>query len=291
VTVEPVPRPRASRARTPAEIAALAQAACVLEVAADKPGNVSRRHDFGDTRFEDFLLSAIAVGAALGAAGTASVGQTVLAAVRDTRRWVPVNTNLGIVLLLAPLARAAAGEGGPLRERLATVLAGLTLEDARAAYAAIRLAAPGGLGEAEAQDVGQEPTVTLREAMALAADRDTIAREYVTDYDVTFALAVPALRRARADGLGWPAATLESYLRVLAEVPDTLIGRKRGGEVARAVSARARAVLESGGPGSAPRTRSLDAFDAELRAESGLNPGATADLMAAALFVALGEEP
>jgi triphosphoribosyl-dephospho-CoA synthase len=134
--------------------------------------------------------------------------------------------------------------------------------------------------------------VTLREAMALAAHRDTIAREYVTDYDVTFGLAVPALQRARARGLGWPVATLECYLRVLAEVPDTLIARKRGAEAARVVSERARDVLAAGEPGSPARARASDAFDVELRSQraNGLNPGTTADLVAAALFVVLAEE-
>jgi len=276
---------------SPSEIALRAQAACLLEVAAAKPGNVSRFRDFGDTSFEDFLLSAVAIGAALGAAGATGVGETVLTAVRDTRRWVSANTNLGIVLLLAPLARAAADGGAPLRGRLSRVLAGLTVADARAVYAAIRLAAPGGLGHADAQDVRGEPTVTLREAMGLAAGRDTIAREYVTDYEVTFGLAVPALRRARGSGFGWSAATLESYLSVLAEVPDTFIARKRGQEAARAVSDRAREVLAAGEPRSPERARAVDAFDSELREDANrLNPGTTADLVAAALFVVLGEE-
>ncbi len=280
-----------SPALAPPEIARLAQAACLLEVAAPKPGNVSRYHDFDDTRFEGFLLSAVAIGAALGAAGETGVGEAVLRAVQDTRRWVGVNTNLGIVLLLAPLARAATSEGGPLHDRLSRVLATLTVADARAVYAAICLADPGGLGQVEAQDVRKEPSVTLREAMALAAERDTIAREYVTDYDLTFRLSVPALRRARSHGLDWPSATLESYLSVLAEVPDTLIARKRGHEVARAVSARAREVLAAGPPGSPQRTRATDSFDSELRGDvNRLNPGTTADLVAAALFVALGEE-
>ena len=283
--------PRLTRALSPPEIVLCAQAACLLEVAAAKPGNVSRYHDFGDTTFEDFLLSAMATGAALGPAGEAGVGETVVRAVQATRRWVAVNTNLGIVLLLAPLARAAAGNGAPLRSRLSRVLATLTIADAQAVYAAIRLADPGGLGQVEAQDVRDEPTVTLREAMALAAERDTIAREYVTDYDVTFGLAVPALQRVRARGLGWPAATLESYLRVLAEIPDTLIARKRGDTVARAVSERAREVLGAGEPGSPERAQATDAFDAELRGDANrLNPGTTADLVAAALFVALCED-
>lgn len=278
-------------ALSPPEIALCAQAACLLEVAAPKPGNVSRHHDFDDTRFEDFLLSAVAVGAALGAAGEAGVGGTVLKAVQATRRWVSVNTNLGVVLLLAPLARAAALDGAPLRGRLSSVLATLTVADARAVYAAIRLADPGGLGQVDAQDVRAEPTLTLRETMALAAERDTIAREYVTDYDVTFGLAVPALRRARASGRGWPAATLESYLRVLAEIPDSLIARKRGGEAARAVSVRAREVLAAGEPGSPGRAQATEAFDSELRRDANrLNPGTSADLMAAALFVALIED-
>lgn len=277
---------------SPQQIAVLAQAACLIEVSAPKPGNVSRTRDFEDTRFEDFLLSAAAIGPAFGQAGAAGVGDIVLRAVHATRRLVRVNTNLGIILLLAPLASAAAAEGGALRERVSRVLAALTAADARAVYAAIRLAAPGGLGTAEAQDVREEPTLTLRETMALAAGRDTIAREYVTDYDVTFGLALPALRRARAGGLGWPAATLEAYLHTLAQVPDTLIARKRGLPAARAVSTRAQGVLAAGEPGSPERARAEAAFDSELHGPGNrMNPGTSADLVAAALFVALAEEP
>jgi triphosphoribosyl-dephospho-CoA synthase len=101
---------------------------------------------------------------------------------------------------------------------------------------------------------------------------------------------VPALRRARTCGLDWSGAILESYLRVLAEVPDTLIARKRGSTAARAVSERAREVLAAGEPGSSERARATEAFDSELRGDANrLNPGTTADLMAAAVFVALSE--
>ena len=186
-----------------AEVVLFAQAACLLEASAAKPGNVSPGRDFHDTRFEDFVLSALAIGPALARAPEAGVGTTVLDAVRDTRRVVSVNTNLGIVLLLAPLVCAASSpEGGTLRSRLSSVLAGLTVADAQAVHAAIRLVNPGGLGEAETEDVRLEPTRTLRETMGLAAERDTIAREYVTDYDVTFricgsGLASRAGRRTR----------------------------------------------------------------------------------------------
>jgi triphosphoribosyl-dephospho-CoA synthase len=279
-----------SQALAKDEIATFAQAACLIEVSARKPGNVSPGRDFADTTFEDFLLSAVAIGPAFRRAAEAGVGETALAAVQATHHRVHANTNLGIALLLAPLACAAGREPPPLRAALSRVLSGLSVGDARAAYAAIRLANPGGLGRASAQDVRDDPTVTLRESMGLAAERDTIAREYVTDYDVTFRLGVPAIREARARGCSLTSAATEAYLRVLSEVPDTLIARKEGVAAARAVSDRARGVLGTGPPGSTERARAEEAFDRELRERGNrLNPGTTADLVVAALFVSLVE--
>ncbi len=272
------------------EVGRLVESACLLEVSNPKPGNVSPGLDFDDTRHEDFVRSAAAIVPAF-ARAEAGVGATILEAIRATRRSVAVNTNLGIVLLLAPLAAAARREGGSLRGRLAEVLRSLTVEDARDAYEAIRIVNPGGLGAAAEQDVAATPTVTLLQAMTLAADRDAIAREYATDYDRTFRIAVPALQAARTAGHRWPAAVLDAFLRVLGEDPDTLIVRKEGLEAARAVSARARSVLAAGGPGSPERGAEAAAFDRELRQRGHrLNPGATADLVAGALFVALAEE-
>jgi len=265
-------------------VASLVQAACVLEASAPKPGNVSPGRDFADTTFPDFVLSALAIGPAFRSAASAPVGRTIRRALEDTRRLVRPNTNLGLVLLLAPLARAAAGGAGPLRPRLASVLDALTLEDARDAYAAIRGAAPGGLGGAPAEDVAREPSVGLREAMGLAAGRDSIAREYATHYDLTFGTVVPALLRARARGLGWPGAAVEAHLETLAAVPDTLIARKLGEEAARQASARAAAALQEPGP---RRAAALAALDRWLRADGNRrNPGTTADLVGAGLFVA-----
>lgn len=278
-------------ALAPADVALAAQMAALLEVSAPKPGNVSRAHDFGDTTFEDFLLSAAAIGPALAEAGRIGVGASILRAVEATRRWARANTNLGIVLLFAPLAAAAAREGGALRTRLAAVLSELTVGDAELAYAAIRLASPGGLGEATEQDVRQAPTVTLRQAMALAAERDTVAREYVTDFAATFELAAPALRRARESGAPWPQAILGAYLETLAALPDTLIARRRGEAAARRVTERAAAALRAGGPGSAERAAAVERLDRELRSDgNALNPGTTADVVACAIFVTLLEE-
>ena len=263
------------------DVAGAAQLACVLEASAEKPGNITPRHDFADTSYEDMLRSAIALGPELGRAAERGVGDTVFAAVRATQRVAGANTNLGIALLLAPLARAAL-LGGPLRERAEEVLSALTLDDARAAYAAIRTAGAGGLDEPVEHDVRAEPTIALRDAMAAAAERDSVATEYATGYALTFDLGLPALARALDDGLAPRAATVELFLGLLAAVPDTLIARKRGRAAAEQVSAGAAGVLAG--------QATLEAFDASLRQDgNALNPGTTADLVTAVLFVALLE--
>jgi triphosphoribosyl-dephospho-CoA synthase len=275
---------------SPDDVVRAAQLACVLEASAEKPGNVTPSHGFEDTSYEDMLRSGIALGPELGRAGERGVGETALAAVRASRDAAGANTNLGIALLLAPLARAALMGSGPLRECLGEVLRALTVEDARAAYAAIRLAGAGGLDEPVEHDVRDEPRITLREAMASAAQRDTIASEYVTDHAVTFELGLPALADALGDGLRPRDAVVELALRLLAAVPDTLIARKRGARAASRVAEGAREVLAAGGVRTAGGRTALAEFDASLRRDgNALNPGTTADLGTAVLFVALLE--
>lgn len=275
---------------TPADVAAAGQLACLLEVSAPKPGNVSPDRHFHDTRYEDFLASAVAIGPALAGAAKHPLGVTIRTAVEATLRWTTSNTNLGIVLLLAPLARAALSPGGRLRERTAAVLSQTTVEDAAEVYQAIRRARPGGLGEAAAEDVARPPSVTLREAMALAAERDAIAREYVTDFALTFETAVPALRAAREEGLAWTDAVVDCYLALLDQAPDTHIARKLGPAEAAQVSRRAREIRMAGGVRSAEGRSGLAALDAELRdPRNRRNPGTTADLTCAALFVVILE--
>lgn len=275
------------------EVAAAAQLACLLEVSAPKPGNVSPGRNFHDTSYEDFLASAVALGPAMAAAGQRPLGATIRSAVEATSRWTRSNTNLGMVLLLAPLARAAHAartSGGALRQRVARVLAETTVEDAEQAYAAIRIAHPGGLGHAATEDVSAPPTVTLREAMALAADRDAVAGEYASDFRLTFEVGAPALRAARHAGLGWPDATVESYLKLLAEHPDTHVARKLGSAEAARIAAAAAAVRRAGGARTPAGRERLAEFDRDLRdARNTRNPGTTADLTCAALFVVILE--
>jgi triphosphoribosyl-dephospho-CoA synthase len=259
----------------------LAQLACVLEVTARKPGNVHRFRDFDDAHYLDYLLSASAIAGPLDRAGAGGVGAAVLGAVEATRRVVASNTNLGMILLLAPLA--AVPEGVDLEQGIGPVLDALSVHDARLAYRAIRLACPGGLGTSRDQDVADEPTVSLREAMRLAAGRDAVARQYANGFAEVFGVGLPALRSALGAGRGLERAIVESFLTLMAGVPDTLIARKLGPEVALESSRRAAAVLDAG---LAPEA--LDALDAWLRADGhARNPGASADLVSAALFAAL----
>ena len=284
---------------TAAEIAAAAQLACTLEVLAPKPGNVSPGRSFDDVTAVEFLASAAAIGDAVSQAGDRPLGASILAAVRATARWTRANTNLGIVLLLMPLARAMhlwrerpGGARHPaasdLRAALRAVLDATTVEDARDVYAAIRLAAPGGLGRAGEQDVRDEPTRPLLEVMRLAQERDDIAREYGTGYVVTFDIAVPAMQEARAAGLEWDDAIVETFLVVLAARADTHIVRRAGAGVAAEISRRAAEVLAAGGVRSEAGRRTIETFDRALRRPDNLtNPGTTADVTAAATFVVL----
>jgi triphosphoribosyl-dephospho-CoA synthase len=281
--------PGAGSRWSPEAVAGAAQLACVLECSAEKPGNITPRHDFADTSYEYMLHSAIALGPELAHAADRGVGATVLAAVAATRRVAGANTNLGIALLLAPLAKAALA-GGDLRPRVGEVLGALTLDDARDAYEAIGRAGAGGLDEPVEHDVRAAPTIGLREAMAAAAERDSVAAEYATGFAITFERGLAALDRALGAGLRPRVAIVELFLELLAAVPDTLIARKRGRAEAERVSAAAAAVLQTGGVRSSAGRDAIGGLDAALRREgNALNPGTTADLVTAVVFVAVLE--
>jgi triphosphoribosyl-dephospho-CoA synthase len=263
-----------------------AQLACIWEATARKPGNVHRFRDFEDCSYLDFLVSAAALAPVLDSAPQRPVGATVLEAVRATRRVAGNNTNLGIVLLLAPLAAVPMEE--ELRSGLARVLDGLDLADTRAVYQAIRLAAPGGLGRVAQEDVHGEPSQNLRAVMALAAERDLVARQYANGFREVFDEGVPALRLGLERPATLEAAIIRCQLQLLANHADSLIARKQGTAEALEASRQARAVLDAGWPTGSAGAAALAEFDAWLRAVGhSRNPGTTADLVTACLFVAL----
>ncbi len=193
-----------------------------------KPGNVDPFHDFADTGYIDFLTSAAAIAPVMADAPRCSLGATVYEAIRRTREVARGNTNLGIVLLLSPLAKAESGAND--REEVEAVLRGLTLEDTKMVYAAITLACPGGLGRTPEQDVNTAPTIPLREAMALAADRDLIARQYANGFAEVFNEAMPALREAIERTHCLEGAILHAQLYLMSRFPDTLIARSAAGQ-------------------------------------------------------------
>jgi triphosphoribosyl-dephospho-CoA synthase len=267
-----------------------AQLACIWEATARKPGNVHRFRDFTDVTYLDFLLSAAAIAPVLGQAVGRRVGETVLRCVQATRRLVASNTNLGIVLLLAPLA--AIPEDADLASGLERVLVGLDVEDARMVYEAIRLANPGGLGRAPEEDVSGMPTRGLPEVMALAAERDLVARQYANGYSEVREIGEPALRAGLVELGTLEGAILHAQVTLLARHPDTLIARKRGMAEAAEASRRAAEVLASGWPATAGGRQALAELDAWLRQDGHQrNPGATADLLTAALFLLLRQDP
>lgn len=262
--------------------------ACIWEATARKAGNVHPGASFHDLAYSDFIVSAVAIAPVFAAVDDDAVGNLVLRAIQATRRVVRSNTNLGIVLLLAPMAVAVVT--GTLHDTLPAVLENLTVDDARRVYEAIRSAAPGGMGEVDEQDVHAEPTVSLREAMALAADRDLIARQYVNGYREVLDEGVPALLRGIEAWGTLEHAIVGTHLDLLARHPDSLIARKCGPATAEEASRRARAVLDAGWPHDDGGGQRFQALDAWLREDGNRrNPGTTADLVTACIFAALAD--
>lgn len=269
-----------------ADTAAMFLAACRAELGALKPGNVHIHAGGHGMEVAQFEASAAAAAPHI-AAQDEKVGTRILRAVEASFAVAGCNTNLGIVLLCAPLAAAAQRENGPnLRERLHGVLTALDADDTAAVYAAIRLANPGGLGSVDEQDVAAPPSVGLIQAMAMAAERDRIAAAYVTDYTEIFDFGLPVLANAMEATDDERHAITTLHMAFLAFFPDSHIARKYGMETAEAVRTQAHALAPLWQPAARPDTaQNLLDFDADLK-RRGINPGTTADLVVATLFAA-----
>ena len=262
--------------------------ACLLEVIATKPGNVHRSADFEDLELLDFVVSSAAIGPAIAAAHQQGVGAAVLQATRATQDLVQRNTNLGTILLLAPLA--AVSTEMPLVEGLPGVLSNLQPADAAAVYEAIRLARPGGLGNVDQMDVAGASPPDLLTAMRHAAGRDLVACQYTNGFEQVFGMVAPRIVDGCQCGLSLTSAIIDAHIFLMAQYPDSLIARKCGHAVAVASSERAARVIEAGKPGSDVYCRAASDLDFWLRRDGHRrNPGTSADLIAAALFVALRE--
>lgn len=262
------------------------QNACMAELEALKPGNV---HIFADGHgmvLEQFITSA-EVSARVIANPSFSLGQRIYESVAATHQAVGCNTNLGIILLCAPLIHAALlQQSGTFSDALAEVLSHTTQEDAQSVFDAIQLANPGGLGQSAQHDVHQSAQCTLLEAMQAAALRDNIALQYSSQFYSILHEGLPHLQQAlvRWQRPAW--ATTAVYLYWLAHHTDSHVARKYGLSVADQLQKDARAhylaFLEQDNPKMyLPALRS---FDHHLK-NQGINPGTSADLTVVTLFM------
>lgn len=266
------------------EIEAAFTAACREEIEAPKPGNVHISSPGHGMTAEHFFASAAAAAGPLCAPGQ-SVGRRIYSAVAASFAATNMNTNLGIVLLCAPLAAAAedAATEIDLESALAKVLILLDSADTQLVFAAIRLANPGGLGAAARYDVNESSDATLLLAMAEAADRDRIAAQYVSGFQDIFTTGLAALEEARDCGLKPPWTTLAVYLTFLSAFIDSHILRKHGSATAMEVQRKAKEALTNFRTKGETCLADLTALDQDLKSHS-LNPGTSADLTVATLF-------
>lgn len=266
----------------PTTIAAAYEASCLAELDALKPGNVHAFAAGHRMAVTDFVTSAAVSAPHLARAG-AGVGARVLGGVEATMRAVGQNTNLGILLLCAPLALAA--ERGVVVQ---DILNGLDAQDAADVFAAIRAANPGGLGRAAQHDVNDPAPPSLMVAMKEAAPRDRIARAYVSGFEDVVRVGLPALAAARAGGLAPPWTTTAVFLAYLAAFPDSHVARKHGPERAELVRIEARALLSV--DLAMDPVAELLAHDSALKAAA-INPGTSADFTVATLFLDIVTRP
>lgn len=280
---------------TPGGIATLA---CLMEVTAPKPGNVHRSADFEDTTFMDFSTSAVVFGQVIDANVESSLGETILTSVKQTRLAVGTNTNLGIILLLTPLAKILKQEKVRSLDQSSvhefmTTLGG---SDGSDVFEAIRIAKPGGIGSSDRMDVQSVRTapVDLLQAMEFAKDRDSIARQYVTGFQTVFEVGISKLREGIKLFPELSQAIVFTHVAMMANEPDSLIGRKCGDQIAKQSQTMALKAVENLDC-DIPSEEQFESFwsavgelDFWLRSDGHRrNPGTTADLIAATLFVAI----
>lgn len=300
-------------------IAQSLQLAMLLEVSAyPKPGNVHRTRDFFDTKFEHFLASAVALNpcwckaayrGALISLGKLSfsslnIGELIREGVEKVKAWHSGgNTSLGVIMLLTPIA-AAAGKGftdgnfneEALRKNLKLIAESSTFMDAINVYKAISLAKPGGLGEIDFLDVNKESSINeiiekqipLFEIFKFSSKYDSISLEWVENFKITFELGYPFFINELKESKDLNVSIVNTYLKVLSEVYDTLIIRKAGFEWAVKVSERAKEALEAGGLKTLEGKNLVFKLDEDLaKYGNKLNPGATADLTSSTLAIAV----
>jgi triphosphoribosyl-dephospho-CoA synthase len=287
----------------PDRVAQCAMLAMLFELSSSpKPGNVDRCHDFSDIGFHHFLTSAVSAypvfrkaamagGSEVGEEGeedeedNGGVGSLILEGVEAWQTWnLCSNTHFGSLVLMIPIA-IAAGKPDELRTRLRRVLEKTTVIDSVDFYRAFEKAKARvvDVDKFSLNDKGRQKTVqgsgkTLLELMRLSSKHDIVAREWSTNYERSFLLADRIAEQTGRWGLN--DGVVRTFLEALSEVPDSLICAKFGMDAAIQVSRRAGEALLDDTLGKARD------MDRDLLAQD-INPGSTADLIAASLFISL----
>lgn len=265
-----------------------AAVASILEAAAAKPGNVHPEAAFNDLTFHDLVAAGVAIASPLEHAWSRRLGDTILTAVKAAVGATPSNANLGIILLVTPLAAVPLSRRPLTADDVDAVFKSLDSADAAAVWRAIRHARPGGMGKAQRHDLGGPPPADIREAMALAAERDAIASLWAGGFAPLFSGPVADLAADVANHIPLERAIIHAHVRQLARTPDSLIARRHGEEAARQVSSQAAELIALENNPDWPVA--LAAFDKSLRSPRRLNPGTTADIVAAALYILLRDD-
>jgi triphosphoribosyl-dephospho-CoA synthase len=259
--------------------------ACMAELEALKPGNVHIFADGHGMTVQDFIASADAVSEVI-AQPNLTLGQRILHSVQATQNAVKINTNLGMILLCAPIIQAKMLVNGTgLQANIHTVVSAANIEDADACFAAIRLANPAGLGVVNAHDVHKSADCGLQQAMQQAANLDSIARQYTNNFaDVFDGLTYYQKALSKWQRPAWAATSL--YLHFLSSYLDSHIVRKYGETIAKLVQNEAIEHAAEFNKTFNPKNyqSALMTFDAALK-KRGLNPGTSADLTVASLFL------
>jgi|TARA_B100001971_G_scaffold214180_1_gene250305 triphosphoribosyl-dephospho-CoA synthase len=310
------------RAKIGDYVSRCASLATLMEVSAyPKPGNVHRTRDFPETRFEHFLAGGVALGPEMrelalrgqnAISGTLdwehiNLGRSVLNAVDESLKWQGGgNVNLGVLLLFSPIAAAAGAtlyeslsiDAMDLRKNLEKVVKAASPVDTVAIYKAIQLAMRSeNLGDVVELDVTDRHSLIRIDDEGLSpldifekcAKRDSICSEWITVFQITFGVGLPKLKTA-LNRASLNDAIIDTFMHILSKYPDSLIIRKSGITKAVDVSKQATKILKAGEVNIVKGKKLLWDFDNELHeSEGGLNPGTTADLTAASLFVLLLE--
>ncbi len=281
----------------PSHIARCAQLAMLLEVSATpKPGNIDRDHNYSDTRFEHFLASAVGVYPILEKAARSKSGAGLLIreAVIEGSKWQKGgNTHFGAFILLIPLVMAAGrcAKITSLQWHARRVVRETTVEDAVEFYKAfseakvkVKPVEDLDLGDTASIDKIKVQGLTLYNLMEISSGYDMIAEEWTNGFKKTFECAESIQNKIKKHGIN--DAVVLTFMELLSRNKDTFIQTKFNSKKAQEVSMRAKEIMEKG---NLDKIRDeIHYFDDSLL-KDGINPGSTADIIIAGLFVSLFE--